>query len=102
MVDSVVCEGQLSSTYRQELVNNMPLGLSAAIVKVEKMFNKAAYLWRPSPRMFVMGDVLNENIAWPLHSIQYVNLSPPLYETASADKKPSPPLVNFSTLTYSL
>jgi len=49
-----------------------------------------------------MGDVLNENIAWPLHSIQYVNSSPPRYETASADKRPSPPLVNFCTLTYSL
>jgi len=102
MADSVVGEGRLCSTDRQELVNNMPLGLSAAIVKVEKVFNKAAYLWRPSPGKFVMGDVLNENIAWPLHSIQYVNSSPQLYETTSADKRPSPPLVNFCTLTYSL
>jgi len=102
MADSRVGEGRLCSTGRQELVNNMPLGPSAAIVKVEKVFNKAAYLWRPSPGKFVMGDVLNENNAWPLHSIQYVNLFPPLYETASADKRPSPPLINFCTLIYIL
>ena len=109
MADSVVGEGRLCSTDQLELVNNMPLGPSAGIVKVEKVFNKAAYLWRPSPGKFVMGDVLNENIAWSLHSIQYVNSSPPQYETASAEKRPLPPSadkrpasVNFCTLTYSL
>jgi len=86
MACSVVGEGRLCSTDRLELVNNMPLGPSAGIVKVEKLFNKDAYLWRASPEKFVMGDVLNENIAWSLHSIQYVNSSPPQYETASAEK----------------
>jgi len=41
MADSVVGEGQLCSTDRLELVNNMPLGPSAGIVKFEKVFNKA-------------------------------------------------------------
>jgi len=100
MADSVVGEGRLCSTNRHELVNNMPLGPSATIVKVEKVLNKAAYLWRPSPGKFVMGDVLHENIAWPLHSIQHVNISPILDETASTNRRPSPPLVTFCTLTY--
>ncbi|XP_020887762.1 uncharacterized protein LOC110230110 [Arabidopsis lyrata subsp. lyrata] len=73
------------------MVNNMPLGHSAGIVNVEKVFNKNAYLWRPSPGKFLMKDVLHENIAWPLQSIQFVNSSP-RNESAAADKRPSPPL----------
>ncbi|CAE6128541.1 unnamed protein product [Arabidopsis arenosa] len=91
LADSVVAEGRLCSTDKDEMVNNMPLGHSAGIVNVEKVFNKNAYLWRPSPGKFLMKDVLHENIAWPLQSIQFVNSSP-RNESAAADKRPSPPL----------
>ncbi|CAE5962892.1 unnamed protein product [Arabidopsis arenosa] len=91
LADSVVAEGRLCSTDKDEMVNNMPLGHSAGIVNVEKVFNKNAYLWRPSPGKFLMKDVLHENIAWPLQSIQFVNSSP-RNESAAANKRPSPPL----------
>lgn len=87
----MIAEGRLCSTDPKEMVNNMPLGPNAAIVKVETVFNKEAYLWRQSASRLVMGDALNQNIAWPIHNIQLVNL--PSREESS-HKKPSP-LVNF-------
>jgi len=40
----VIAEGGLFSTDPKQLVNNIPLGPNAAIVKVEKVLKKNAYL----------------------------------------------------------
>lgn len=54
------------STNPKELLNDIPLGPNAAIVKVEMVVKPGAYLWRPSPAISLMSDALNQTIAWPI------------------------------------
>ena len=70
--DELVAEGSLFSTDKKELVNNIPLGPNAAIVTISKVVNKEAFLWRPSADMSFMGDALNENIAWPIDKVHFI------------------------------
>ncbi|KAG7567809.1 putative transposase Ptta/En/Spm plant [Arabidopsis thaliana x Arabidopsis arenosa] len=86
--DMIVAEGQLISTDPKELANNIPLGPNVAIVKVHMVINKDAYLWRPTNEMILMGDTLNEFIAWPIQKIGYSNLTP-----RTASPKESSPAV---------
>ncbi|XP_013631991.1 PREDICTED: uncharacterized protein LOC106337430 [Brassica oleracea var. oleracea] len=74
--DDVIAEGGLFSTDPKQLVNNIPLGPNAAIVKVEKVLKKNAYLWRPSPEMSTIADALHQSIAWPIQKIDIINQSP--------------------------
>lgn len=58
------------STEPSELVNGIPLGKNAAVVKVELVVKAAAFLWRPIPGMSKMGDALHETIAWPIDRVR--------------------------------
>lgn len=76
MEDLIVAEGHLISSDPKELLaNNIPLGPNAALVKVDKIFHKDAYLWRPTSEMILMGDALHELIPWPIQRIGYSNPS---------------------------
>ena len=48
-----------------EFVNNVPLGLNSAKVVVETAFEKDAFLWRPAPKMYTIGQAVGETVAWP-------------------------------------
>lgn len=67
--DVLVAEGRLQSTDPKKLVNNIPLGPSAAIVKVDRVVNEDGSLWRPNVEKLMIGDALGENIPWPIHKI---------------------------------
>lgn len=56
--DVLVAEGRLQSTDPKKLVNNIPLGPSAAIVKVDRVVNEDGSLWRPNVEKLKIGDVL--------------------------------------------
>ncbi|CAA7017954.1 unnamed protein product [Microthlaspi erraticum] len=68
----VVAEGLLQSTDPKEMVNNIPLGPNAAVLKITKVIKNDAYLWRPSAEMFLMGAAVDTTIAWPIHKIEFV------------------------------
>lgn len=74
--DMIVAESQLIPTDPKELANNISLGPNVVIVKVHMVINKDAYLWRPTSEMILMGDTLNEFIAWPIQKIGYSNPTP--------------------------
>lgn len=98
LLGSIIAEGPLCSTDQKELVNKIPLGPNAAIVKVDKVFNKEAYLWRPSAEISIMADVLNATIAWPIHNIELVTSTP---REELGHKRSSPP-VGFSIIIYEI
>ena len=66
----MIAEGYFISTDPKEMVNNITLGPNAAVVKIDNVINKEAYLWRSSEAMNVMGDALFANIAWPFYKVQ--------------------------------
>lgn len=82
MDHEIIGEGVLSSTDPKYLLNNIPLGPNAAIVKVALVLKDKAFLWRPSAEMSVLGDALNENIAWPMDNIQMMSPATPREEAA--------------------
>ncbi|CAE6072617.1 unnamed protein product [Arabidopsis arenosa] len=73
--DEVIAEGVVWSTDQKELVNNIPIGPNAVVMQVYQVINPTAYLWRPSSEMYVMGDALNEKIAWPIDRIELLNIN---------------------------
>lgn len=90
MADTVFAEGRLLSTDPKELFNNIPIGPLAAIVTIDKVINRVAPLWRPSEKMAIMADALNENITWPIQNVHELVISP---RDESSDKRISPPRV---------
>ncbi|XP_056852868.1 uncharacterized protein LOC108829682 [Raphanus sativus] len=64
--EEVIAEGLLCSSNSKEMVNNIPLGPNAVSIEVVKVFKDNAHLWRPTAEMFLIGDAINEKIAWPL------------------------------------
>ena len=48
------------------MVNNIPLVPNAVSNEVVKVFKDHAHLWRPTAEMFLIGDAVNEKIAWPI------------------------------------
>lgn len=95
MENVIIAEARLISTEPSQMVDNIPLGPNAAIVKVEKVINKDAYLWRPSPQMSVIGDALDNEIAWPIQKIELINQTP-----KGVSPVQSSPGVNFVTFLY--
>ncbi|XP_019086739.1 PREDICTED: uncharacterized protein LOC109127043 [Camelina sativa] len=67
--DEVIAEGVVCSTNSKEKVNNIPLGPSAVCIEVVKVFNDNAHLWRPTTEASLIGDAINEKIAWPVLKI---------------------------------
>ncbi|CAA7046833.1 unnamed protein product [Microthlaspi erraticum] len=67
--DEVIAEGVVCSSNSKEKVNNIPLGPSAVCIEVVKVFNDNAHLWRPTTDSSLIGDAINEKIAWPVLKI---------------------------------
>ncbi|KAG7530150.1 hypothetical protein ISN44_Un109g000110 [Arabidopsis suecica] len=68
-LDEVIAEGVICSTNKDELIDNIPLGVNAVILKVDRVLKPDACLWRPSTEKFVMSDAFKTKIAWPCHRI---------------------------------
>jgi len=68
-MDEVIAEGVICSSNKDELINNIPLGVNAIILKVDIVLKPNACLWRPNPKKFVMADAFKTKIAWPDHRI---------------------------------
>ena len=81
--DELIAEGVLLSTDPAKLVNQIPLGPNAAVIKVEVVVKDSAFLWRPAPRMSNMGDALHQIIAWPIDRARLSDT------TAESTKKPN-------------
>ncbi|CAL9217426.1 unnamed protein product [Arabidopsis halleri] len=73
-MDEVFAEGVICSTDKDELIDNIPLGLNAIILIVDLVLKPEACLWRPSPEMFVMGDALKTKIAWPVLRLELMDV----------------------------
>ena len=58
------------STEPNKLLNDIPLGPNAAVIRVEVVVKNSAFLWRPAPGMSNMGAALHEIIAWPIDRIR--------------------------------
>ncbi|CAN6985126.1 unnamed protein product [Brassica rapa subsp. trilocularis] len=81
--DELIAEGVLVSTEPNQLVNDIPLGPNAAVIKVEVVVKDSAFLWRPAPGMSNMGDALHQIIAWPIDRARLSDT------TAESTKKPN-------------
>ena len=81
--DELIAEGVLVSTEPNQLVNDIPLGPNAAVIKVEVVVKDSDFLWRPAPRMSNMGDALHQIIAWPIDRARLSDT------TAESTKKPN-------------
>lgn len=68
--DELIAEGVLLTTEPTEMVNQIPLGPNAAVLRVELVFKPDAFIWRPTPEMIKMGDALHGTIAWPLDKVR--------------------------------
>lgn len=66
----VIAEGVLCSTNPKQMINNIPLGLNAAIVKVDLVLKEVVYLWRSTAGILVMADAIYADIAWPIGNLE--------------------------------
>lgn len=64
-----VAEGRILSSDHMDFVNNVPLGPNSVKVLVETAIERDAFLWRPAPNMFTIGQAVGETIAWPQDSV---------------------------------
>lgn len=55
------------------MVNNIPLGPNAVSIEVVKVYKNDAYLWRPTAELFMLGDAINEKIAWPVLKVEIMS-----------------------------
>ena len=60
-----VAEGRFLSSDEMEFVNNVPLGPNSVKVVVETAIEVDAFLWRPAPKMYTIGQAVGETVAWP-------------------------------------
>lgn len=67
----------MCSTNSKERVNNIPIGPSAVSIQVVKVFNDNAPMWRPTADIIVIGDAINEKIAWPVQKIDVTAAATP-------------------------
>ncbi|CAN6982900.1 unnamed protein product, partial [Brassica oleracea var. botrytis] len=71
-----------------DLVNDIPLGPGAAIVKVDVAVVEDAYQWRPvSDEMFLMSHAVKMKISWPQNKIQQISQQA-MKETISKNSSP--------------
>lgn len=61
------------STDPKTMVDNIPLGPKAVVVRVVRVFVEDGDLWRPNDKLFYIGDALDEKIPWPDHKIVMTN-----------------------------
>lgn len=75
--EELIAEGVLLTTEPTHLVNQIPLGPNAAVLRVEMVFKPNAYIWRPTPEMTKMGDAVHGTIVWPLDKIRLPDQNSP-------------------------
>ncbi|CAE5959422.1 unnamed protein product [Arabidopsis arenosa] len=68
----VIAEGVLCSTDPAQMVDNIPLGKNAAIVKIDLIVKAASYVWRPSATVLVISDALDQEVPWPINKIEII------------------------------
>jgi len=54
------------------MIDNIPLGKNAAIVKIVNVLKEAAYVWRPTLDIFVIPDAVDHEIPWPIKSLEII------------------------------
>lgn len=54
------------------MVDNIPLGKNAAIVKIDLIVKAASYVWRPSATVLVISDALDQEVPWPINKIEII------------------------------
>ncbi|XP_013743057.1 uncharacterized protein LOC106445946 [Brassica napus] len=64
-----VAEGRFLSSDEMEFVNNVPLGPNSVKVVVETAIEVDAFLWRPAPKIYTIGQAVGETVAWPQDSL---------------------------------
>ncbi|KAL0715881.1 hypothetical protein Bca4012_065203 [Brassica carinata] len=64
-----VADGRVLSSDEMEFVNNVPLGPNSVKVVIETAFEEDAFLWRPAPKFFTIGQAVGETVAWPQDSV---------------------------------
>ncbi|KAL0656882.1 hypothetical protein Bca4012_077466 [Brassica carinata] len=79
----VIAEGYMVLTDPTEMVNNIHLGPNDAKVKIDKVINKEAYMWRPNEDMKVIGDALFAYVAWPVSKILLCEGARPTKDSSS-------------------
>ncbi|XP_020876981.1 uncharacterized protein LOC110227332 [Arabidopsis lyrata subsp. lyrata] len=55
------------------MINNIPIGINACIVKIDLVLRDMAYLWRPTSDLHVMADAMNREIQWPLTKMKRIS-----------------------------
>ncbi|KAL0715584.1 hypothetical protein Bca4012_064906 [Brassica carinata] len=80
--EEVIAEGLVCSSNSKEMVNNISLGPNAVSIEVVKVFKDNAHLWMPTAEMFLIGDAINEKIAWPVLKFE-------IMATAATPTKPA-------------
>ena len=79
----VIAEGYMVLTDPTEMVNNIHLGPNDAKVKIDKVINKEAYMWRPNEDMKVIGDALFAYVAWPVSKVLLCEGARPTKDSSS-------------------
>ena len=83
--DELIAEGVLLSTDPTELVNQIPLGPNAAVVKVERVVMSDAFIRRPTTEVTKMGDAVDETIAWPIDKLRLPDPHSPTESTKKSN-----------------
>ncbi|PRQ34073.1 putative transposase, Tnp1/En/Spm [Rosa chinensis] len=88
--EEIVAEGRWFSNDPKMLVNDIPLGPNAMIVWVDIPTCPESFLWRPTPNMTYIEDVIGTKVAWPANKVVLEN-SPNIEEVGNLS---SPSSVN--------
>lgn len=83
--DVVVGEGEFCSIEPTYKIGRIPLGPNAAAVVVKSVSNAEAYVWWPTPTIILLGDAMEEKIAWPADKLILDNDSPTPNKTACSE-----------------
>lgn len=83
------------------MVNNIPLGPNAVSIEVVEVFKDTAHLWRPTAEMFLIGDALNEIIAWPVLKFEIMaTAATPTKPAATKTTSPTKPAKKKAMVCY--
>jgi hypothetical protein len=67
--EEIVAEGHWYSSDPKMLVNDIPLGPNAMTVWVDTPKKHEAFLWRPTPDLTCIEDVVGSIVAWPANKV---------------------------------
>ncbi|KAG7556991.1 Transposase Tnp1/En/Spm-like [Arabidopsis suecica] len=78
--------GEFCSIEQTYKIGRIQLGPNEAAVIVKSVFKEEAYVWRPTPTIFTLGQAVGDKIAWPADKVVVDNddLSTTANKTASS------------------